>query len=296
MPDAVIAGIDAREQSRDGLALASLLARTLARPLVLAHVVPSTPPGWGGVEFEQVVDQEGRELLDRAAATLDDPTVERHVLEWPSPAWALHDLAEDLDASLLVVGSCHRGTVGRLVLGGVAHGLVTGAPCPVGVAPDGYRGRAPRALKLVGVAYDGGPEADEALDFAIRLAAASGAGLRLWFVVEPTGAGGASAERYAELTRYFHDWGEKRLALGLDRVPDGIVTGSEVLEGDPAAAICEAAADVDLLVCGSRGYGALRRVLAGSTARRLLDGAPCPVVIVPRPAQVTRGRVRHEAR
>jgi nucleotide-binding universal stress UspA family protein len=296
MADAVIAGIDARDQSRDGLALASLLARTLGRPLVLAHVVPSTPPGWGGVEFERVVTQEGRELLDRAAATLDDPTVERHVLEWPSPAWALHDLAEDIDASMLVVGSCHRGTVGRLMLGSVAHGLVTGAPCAVGVAPDGYRERAPRALKLVGVAYDGGPEADEALDFAVRLAGTSGAGLRLWFVVPPTGAGGASPERYAELTRYFHGWGEKRLAIGLDRVPEGIVTSSEVLEGDPAAAIREAAADVDLLVCGSRGYGALRRVFAGSTARRLLDGAPCPVVVVPRPAQATHGRVRHEAR
>jgi len=58
-----------------------------------------------------------------------------------------------------------------------------------------------------------------------------------------------------------------------------------VLEGDPAQAIADAAeADgVDLVVCGSRGYGPVRRVLAGSTSRRLLGAARQPVIVVPRP-------------
>jgi nucleotide-binding universal stress UspA family protein len=39
---------------------------------------------------------------------------------------------------------------------------------------------------------------------------------------------------------------------------------------------------VDLLVVGSRGYGAARRVVHGSTSDALLHSAHCPVLVVPR--------------
>jgi nucleotide-binding universal stress UspA family protein len=41
-------------------------------------------------------------------------------------------------------------------------------------------------------------------------------------------------------------------------------------------------ADLDLLVCGARGYGRLREMLAHGVARRLIGAAACPVVVVPR--------------
>jgi hypothetical protein len=40
-------------------------------------------------------------------------------------------------------------------------------------------------------------------------------------------------------------------------------------------------AHVGLLVCGSRGYGPLRSVLLGGVSRRLVDGAHCPVLVLP---------------
>ena len=39
---------------------------------------------------------------------------------------------------------------------------------------------------------------------------------------------------------------------------------------------------VDILFTGSRGYGPLQRVLAGSVAEELIRGAAQPVVILPR--------------
>jgi nucleotide-binding universal stress UspA family protein len=42
--------------------------------------------------------------------------------------------------------------------------------------------------------------------------------------------------------------------------------------------------EVDLLVCGSRGYGPMRRVLLGGVLRKLIRRAACPVVVVPRGA------------
>jgi nucleotide-binding universal stress UspA family protein len=40
--------------------------------------------------------------------------------------------------------------------------------------------------------------------------------------------------------------------------------------------------EIDLLVCGSRGYGPVRRVLLGGVSSRLIRRAACPVVVVPR--------------
>ena len=54
----------------------------------------------------------------------------------------------------------------------------------------------------------------------------------------------------------------------------------ELLEGDVVdelAALDEH--EVDLLVCGSRGYGPVRRVLLGGVLRRLIRRAACPVVV-----------------
>jgi nucleotide-binding universal stress UspA family protein len=40
--------------------------------------------------------------------------------------------------------------------------------------------------------------------------------------------------------------------------------------------------DVDVLVCGSRGYGPVRRVLLGGVSSRLIRSAQLPLTVVPR--------------
>ena len=58
-----------------------------------------------------------------------------------------------------------------------------------------------------------------------------------------------------------------------------------LVEGDAGERIAEEAAEeLDLLVMGSRNYGPLRRVMVGSTAIRLMQHAPCPVLVIPRGA------------
>lgn len=86
----------------------------------------------------------------------------------------LHMLAEDGDADLLVVGSTGRGRLGHVIVGDDDRGTVTGATCPVAIAPHGYTDQAAQ-INNIGVAYNGSAEASAALAVARDLAHAKGA-------------------------------------------------------------------------------------------------------------------------
>lgn len=56
-----------------------------------------------------------------------------------------------------------------------------------------------------------------------------------------------------------------------------------LISGEPVDELVNvASAPGTLLVVGSRGYGPLHRVLAGSDSRRLVRSAPCPLIVTPR--------------
>lgn len=106
-----------------------------------------------------------------------------------SPARALHDTATSARADLIVVGSSHRGPVGRVLLGSVAERLLSGAPCAVAIAPRGYAGRESRRLQRIVVAFDGSPEAHPALGTACALAGRTRGSVRALTVIEPPPVG-----------------------------------------------------------------------------------------------------------
>src|SRR5205823_3843807 len=69
----------------------------------------------------------------------------------------LHQLARERRADLLVVGSCSRGKLGRLLFGNDTISALKGAPCAVAIAPRGYASST-RRLGVVGIGSDGSPE------------------------------------------------------------------------------------------------------------------------------------------
>jgi nucleotide-binding universal stress UspA family protein len=66
-------------------------------------------------------------------------------------------------------------------------------------------------------------------------------------------------------------------ALGAANVETSIERG-----GAPGPALCDSAEALgaDVLVVGSRGRGAIRRVLLGSVSTYVVHNAPCPVLVV----------------
>src|SRR5512133_4341250 len=53
-------------------------------------------------------------------------------------------------------------------------------------------------------------------------------------------------------------------------------------EDDPADVLIRVSEHLDLLVCGSRGYGPVRAVLLGGVSARVAAEARCPVIVLPR--------------
>jgi nucleotide-binding universal stress UspA family protein len=265
MYDDVIVGVDGRSGGRDALALAQeLLAQ--GGHLTLAHVATITAREVAGDSEALLAKERADGAVDAELVTVGAQGVER----------GLHELAETRGADLLVVGSSSRGLLGRVLLGDDTVGALNGAPCAVAVAPAGYAGRV-KSVATVGVAYNGSPESDHALDVARALAAQHGAGVRALEVV--------SIPAFAYTGGAPLDWGD---AIGeLIKASRDRLSALEGVEGDAVYGTSgeELSAfgdSVDLLVVGSRGYGPVRRLMLGSTSAFLARHARCPLLIVPR--------------
>ena len=145
----LVIGYDPADHGADALALGRLLGDVLgATPIVTT--VAALPGGLAeGDGVAETIERETSEPFARAAEALAGLDPEFQALPNSSPAAALHELAESEEAMAIVLGSAHRGAVGRTVLGSVGESLLQGAPCAVAVAPAGYAERPSHKLATV---------------------------------------------------------------------------------------------------------------------------------------------------
>jgi len=287
----LIIGHDGSAAGRDALALARRLAlATGARPLVV-HVRPSAliPADTAMESQDEFWDSEVASVLDEARALLADvPGATFQGIPDTSPARALHRVAQDADAALIVLGATHRSGLGRVVPGTTADAVLHSAPCAVAIAPAGYADRpAARPLGLVVAAVDGGRESERVGRVAAAIARQAGAAVRLVSVVEPPYSAGplyAGSRGYGSLSEIVDETFSAMLARVAKAAGDDVAIERRLLEGHIAEEVASAAAGADLLVVGSRGYGPLRRVVLGSATTKILQAVDVPVLVVPRRA------------
>jgi nucleotide-binding universal stress UspA family protein len=290
----VLVGYDGTDGGADALALAVACARVLDAALVVVAVYPGPAPiGVGRVDAEWVAAGRAaaERVLERARLILSDgggppAGTTFTAVGSSSAAHGLHDLAEQEHAELIVVGP-PREPQQRLFAGGTAHRLLTGAACPVGVAPSGLRHRQLGRLRVFAVAHLDTPEARSALAAAVRLARRTGVSLRLYTVIpEPAEVMPLFLGMDAELA--FTDVARETFQRAIDEaiaaLPPEIHATGEVLTGDVVDVLANLDDGVDALFCGSRGYGPVRRVLLGGVSAHLIGRARAPVVVVPRGA------------
>ena len=277
----ILVGYDDSEQGRDALALGRQLADVSGAALVVGGVFPLDPIWGSSVDpyFRETEANYARRVEEAARAV----GAQAEAYPSSSAARGLHDLAEEIGADLIVVGSSHRGRAGQALAGGVGTTLLHGAGSAVAVASRGFR-EEPAAVKTIVVGFDGSAEAGQALVSAWQLAKQAGATLKLISVaVSPPLAAVRTEVGRQELLDAIRDAVRDMLTEARNTVPEGIELETTLITGDPVEALKDVAgAPGTILVVGSRGYGPLRRVLLGSVSAKLVAGAPCPVLVTPR--------------
>ena len=288
----ILVGYDGSEQAEDALAFGRQLAEGTGAELAVAGVF-ALAPIWNGVD--PAVGEAEAEFANMVATAAKSVGAKGERVLSTSPALGLRDRADQIEADLIVVGSCKRGRVGQTLIGSVGVALMHGSPCAVAIAPHGYRDQADRDIDAIVVGFDGSAEAGLALMAASRLARDIGAKVKLISVAEPpplgTGKGGSGG--WHALKEAIEEDVRDTLVQGCSAVPEGIDAEPILASGEPAAALSEAATEPGtVLILGSRAYGPLRRVSLGSVSRALVGSAPSPVIITPRgmrePARQTR--------
>lgn len=278
MKNPIVVGVNDTEASQAAVSWAMRRAAVLQLPVILIHAVDDR---WSYENYALIdtVRKYGTELLEkaRARAVEAEPSVDLEAkLVSGSAGYVLRK--QSRKASMVVVGAGESWfgaavTDRALQIAAVAH-------CPVAVigrkaGDDGRRGI------LVGA--DGSEEATQAVAFAAAEADRDGQDLTILhafgnplFRVPKGMPGSELAERAADEERVILS--ETAAGLAAD-YPDLAVHQVLAVDRNPAQALTEAAGNARLLVLGSRGKGAFKRLLMGSTAHAVLSQLPCPTII-----------------
>lgn len=140
----IIWASDGSDAADDALPYATALASAPGGRLVAVHCNEILAGRSGGVpvraDEEDLEEKIRRQVADAQRAGLD-ATFRLVTAAAPSAAHAIADVAHELDADAIVVGTRGRGPFAGLLLGSVTHRLLHIAPCPVLAVP------APKAPK-----------------------------------------------------------------------------------------------------------------------------------------------------
>jgi len=273
---AVVVGFDGSPESRLALHWASTLASR--RPELTVRPVAVLSEGHHG-QGTKLTGSDADWLATEASTIVES----HHAGSLPldavpgSAADCLSDLAGD--AALLVVGGVAHGRVTGAMGGSVSVSVAARARCPVAV----IRQDEASATGGVVVGVDGTPGSLTALDLAFDYAQTARLSLRVIHAWRPpppdaTGLLGYAGESLQE--QVSHE--DRRLGLLVAGLADGYpeVPFSYGTTVAPAIlALSSASRAADVVVVGSRGHGPATSLILGSVSIGLLHRAHCPVLI-----------------
>jgi len=283
----IVVGIDGSDSARRAATWAAAEATRRHTGLRLVTAVGSAAFSSAGgfvppQGFFDELESQARALLAAAEAEVRAayPDLEVQVRLCAGGAAAVL-LDESKLAALVVLGS-HDAEGGHLLTGGsVAVGLAAHGHCPTVVLRGGTL---PTSGPVV-VGVDGSPASELAVALAFEEASARRAELVAVHAWIEYGSG--------SIAQYVADWSfvegherevlAERLSGWQEKYPD--VTVRRVLSEDkPVRVLLSCAEGAQLLVVGNRGHGGFTGLLLGSTSRKLIHSAPCPLMVA-RPSE-----------
>jgi nucleotide-binding universal stress UspA family protein len=271
-------------RGRAVLHLAAMLARSGDEDLVVCAVVPSPwPPSPAKVdaEYQAYLQGTAENALSRARARLPaDIRSSFEVVHARSAPAGLLEVAERVDASLIIVGSAADGGSGMVSLGSTSSRLLHSSHVPVALAPRGFRVGEGARVARVTVAFGGSHE--DLVVATASVAARIGTSLRVAsFAVRPRPPYTSGVGREAD-DSMTEQWVAEISQAARAVVPEDaeFVVGYGEDWG-------EALEDIewregDVVVVGSSSIGPIARVFLGSRATKIVRHSPVPAVVVPR--------------
>jgi nucleotide-binding universal stress UspA family protein len=282
---------DFSDASKGAIRAAAGIAGQFGARVSLLHVYDPKPPGlvraaqdtWTNKAYDpKEAEAASAELAQIRSAELDNlRDVALEVRASPSASAGICEVAGNIGADLVVLGTHGRTSLARLFIGSVAERVVRHAPCSVMTVTPSAAARAMFGNGIL-VATDLSEAAEGAVAVGVELAREFGAPLELVSAVDPTSpmvtAEGSmmTKQEIVELTRL-------GLQQRLQQVAGVEQKRAEVLVDYPVAeVVCDYAGqrEPELLVVATHGRRGVKRVLLGSVAERIVRHAPCPVLTV----------------
>jgi nucleotide-binding universal stress UspA family protein len=257
--------------------------------LHVVHVWTAIPSARFESYIRTQLKQEAQVLLDEQVEKIEHAggaVTQAHLREGRT-ADEIADLAKEVGADLVAMGSRGHGRIKGLILGSVSAGVVHDASCPMLVLRGGENVWPPERIV---VGEDGSEAARRAGDLAALIGRLFGAKVLLVRVYpslpQMDVKGRESGPRMVddELRREERGLRERATEIGeiLGARPEIRLT----VDDDPAAGVLETARDEagsgrTLVAVGSRGLGTMQRLTLGSVSTKVLWAAEGPVLVYP---------------
>lgn len=283
--NAILVGVDGSEASTGAVRWAAKTAELEGSDLKIIGVYDVRTSNYApGLIIPQdvieAVRQDASDAVNAAVAVAKEAAPSVTAQGSITDGDAAHVLLElGKDASAIVLGTRHLGSVRGLFLGSVSTSVAAHAHGRVGVVA-GPGGDGP-----VVVGVDDSPVSDAAVAEAFRQASLRGVPLlavHTWTPLDADALHGYGIEP-DEISRMSDEALEalgERLAGYAADYPD-VTVKHAVLPDEPAKAVLDAAGkDASLIVVGSRGRGGFKGLLLGSTSQKVLQAAEVPVLVV----------------
>ena len=247
----IVCATDGSETAEHAQRVAAALAKASHAQLLLVHGCVHTDQG-------EAVISKAKDAVQNEGIT---PQAE---LAEGDPVEIVVEIADRMDAGLIVIGTRGLSRAKRFFLGSVSHSVAYHAPCDVLLVrarPKTLSQPDPTYHSVI-VATDGSPTADRAARKGLDLARKVGASATLVFVGHPS-------------------TGEAVLKDTLEGMGEGVDAKLRVVGGDPADKIIDVAESerADLIVVGNKGLTGASRFLLGSIPQKVLEHARCDVLI-----------------
>ncbi|MDQ3911573.1 MAG: universal stress protein [Actinomycetota bacterium] len=298
-PTKILLSTDGSEEATLAARSAGDLAGKTGSELHVVYVGPALeyvgvgPPQIGDIPAptQEQLNAEAREILDAEVEQVKAAggSVAQAHLGLGKPEREVVDLAEQLSAGLIVIGSRGRGGIRRALLGSVSDSVVRHAHCPVLVVRGERREEAASTFPTrILLATDGSEEASLAARTAADIAAKTESELH---VVHATGVP-VYIDPGSEVPRVAHRAPEETVMREAQGVLDaqseqieaggGKVARAHIRVGRPVEEIVILADEIDagLVMMGSRGLGRIQRRLVGSVSEGVVRHVHCPVMVV----------------